>query len=371
MLFSERLEAADRRPSGFDYLRLILASAVIVSHSTNVVSGIEVAKALFFSFWRIPLIVILPAFFALSGFLVAGSLSRCPSLLGFVGLRVLRLVPALAVEVFLSALLIGPLLTAFTMHDYFSSPAFAAYFLNIVGIIHFTLPGVFLTNPWPEIVNTQLWTIPFELEAYMVLTLLALAGIARKRAWFLAAAVLMQTGAALYRFTHPEPLPLLVGGRLLVLCFIFGVTAYFYRDRIRSNAGIAIASGILLAVLFYIPGGEYFIGAPITYLTIYIGLFNPKRIRFFLSGDYSYGMYLYGFPIQQCLVALIPSLSVGGNAVLALAIAFIIAHFSWHLVEKRAMALKKPLHGLERAGLSQISQTPLGRRVARLLAAGA
>ncbi len=108
--------------------------------------------------------VVLPAFFALSGFLVSTSLFRSKTIFEFVTLRVVRMMPALFGEVLISALLLGPLLTAFTIQEYFSSRQFYVYWLNIIGEIHFQLPGLFLDNPDPGRVNLQLWTIPLELK---------------------------------------------------------------------------------------------------------------------------------------------------------------------------------------------------------------
>ena len=96
-------------------------------------------------------------FFALSGFLVAGSMERTPKLSQFLTLRIIRLVPALAVEVLLCALILGPLVTNKPLWDYFAAPEFWAYFRNIVGDVHFTLPGVFEDNKLPRIVNASLW----------------------------------------------------------------------------------------------------------------------------------------------------------------------------------------------------------------------
>jgi peptidoglycan/LPS O-acetylase OafA/YrhL len=177
----EKMAAASNRPAGFDYMRLILASAVILTHSFMVTGTSAQAVALWYSDYRAVFGLILPMFFALSGFLVAGSLERNKSLVSFLGLRAIRLVPALALEVTLSALILGPLLTTMQLHDYFISPLFSHYFLNIIGDIHYHLPGLFNKNPVGSKVNSQLWTIPFELLCYISLAFIAFLGIAARR----------------------------------------------------------------------------------------------------------------------------------------------------------------------------------------------
>src|ERR1700744_2350383 len=147
----QRLVEGQNRPSGFDYLRIVLAVGVVLAHSFLLPTGPAGENNWYFMF--APLIV--PMFFALSGFLIAGSFERAKSLFVFFGLRVFRIAPALSVEVLISALILGPLLTDYSLRQYLAAPEFHAYFLNIVGEIHYVLPGVFLHNP-NNLVNGQL-----------------------------------------------------------------------------------------------------------------------------------------------------------------------------------------------------------------------
>src|SRR5258708_3061988 len=97
--------------SGFDYLRLILAFSVLGWHTIPLCYGKEFAAQVLAGPIGNLVRLVLPMFFALSGFLVAASLERSSSLRVFLGLRGLRILPALTVEVLLSALILGPLLT--------------------------------------------------------------------------------------------------------------------------------------------------------------------------------------------------------------------------------------------------------------------
>lgn len=177
---AERMQACHGFTSGFDYLRLFLALSVLTYHSFGVVYGVEAAYKTWMGPWRSIVGCVLPIFFALSGFLVAASLERTRKLTTFMMYRTLRIVPALAVEVTLSALLIGPVLTSLSFREYFAHPDTWSYFYNIIGHIHYYLPGVFEGNPRPQ-VNVSLWTIPYELECYIALFLLAVTGLVRRR----------------------------------------------------------------------------------------------------------------------------------------------------------------------------------------------
>jgi peptidoglycan/LPS O-acetylase OafA/YrhL len=68
--------------------------------------------------------------------------------------------------------------TTLPLTKYFSHPTFWSYFGNLIGWIHFLLPGVFENNPLNIAVNLSLWTVPYELECYIALMALALLGLA-------------------------------------------------------------------------------------------------------------------------------------------------------------------------------------------------
>ena len=356
MTLGDRLKRTGGRPAGFDVLRLGLAAAVIIQHGVNVTQGQAAADALFRSGWRALFEPVLPMFFALSGFLVAGSLFRCRSLIGFCGLRLLRIVPALAVEVGLSALLLGPLLTVLPLAAYVADPAFGAYLLNIFGLIHYELPGVFLTNPDPRTVNAQLWTVPYELECYLALAGLAMLGLPWRRLWFVAAVVALQILLVCAMLTAPATLEITVPGRALVLCFLAGVALFLFKERIPWHGGLFLLAAGLGEALLWMPGGSALVAWPAAYATIYLGLLSPPKPAFLFDGDYSYGLYLYGFPIQQTLASLWPGMPAVVNAFAALLLAFGFAQLSWRLVERRALMLRPTLHRIENGVLARLPQ---------------
>ena len=351
--FENALRAANGRPSGFDYLRIALAIVVVVVHSIDTSYGWTVTDAYWASL-AAPLIrSVLPFFFALSGFLVAGSLETSKTIPGFLGLRVIRIYPALVVEVLLSALVIGPLLTTESLAAYFGSRQFQSYLLNMFGDVHFFLPGVFQHNPVPGYVNWQLWTVPYELACY--LTLAGVAILARKqlRLFVLIGAItLMASGAGREIFssgiTINEVSGPLTGGNLVV-CFLAGVCLYLYRHHIPLSraafAGALVLTGVLL---WKNQLGVYFVGFPAAYCVAFVGLSNPKRLSFLKGADYSYGLFLYHFAVQQALMELMPgSRHWWLNLPLTLALTTLLAALSWHLVEKPALRLRAPLKRLE------------------------
>jgi peptidoglycan/LPS O-acetylase OafA/YrhL len=347
---ADRMSRAGGRPSGFDYLRVCLALAVVGWHSLVVSYGTDFQARFLAGPWRPAPALILPMFFALSGFLVAGSLRR-NTIASFLALRALRIAPALAVEVCVSALLLGPLLTQLPVGEYFSDQRFLVYPLNIVGDIHYFLPGLFDNNPFPFYVNAQLWTIPFELECYVALALLALVGICRAPGPLLCATVTLNLVWAAEDLARGgwATAGSIVPGHVLPLCFLAGVVLYMFRDRVPFRFSWCAAAFALSLVGLSLPGGDYLVAFPVAYLTVAIGLLNPRKRWLVGWGDYSYGIYLYGFPIEQ-LVASRGAAFQHWYIVLALAVPLTVglAALSWNLVERPILGLRRHAAVLDR-----------------------
>ncbi|WP_160008910.1 acyltransferase [Rhizobium sp. 18055] len=349
--FSQMLQAADGRPSGFDYMRIGLAVAITLYHSVRVTFGTEVDHELWQTLLRGPLRSVLPMFFVLSGFLVAGSLVRCRTLVSFLGLRAIRIYPALIGEVLLSALIIGPFFTDLPLLQYFTDPQFFRYLANVTGHISYWLPGVFAHNPDATVVNAQLWTVPFELYCYLLLSGLTLLGLKKQRWIGLVALGALIVGYVVFRQFKPDPLAGLanLSGWELMLYFLGGVCAYQFRDRIPAGPLLFCLSVALSFVLLQtVPGGEYLAIPPVVYMTIYLGLTNYQQTIFSKLSDFSYGLFLYHWTIQQCLVALLP------QAKSALLTAFVgligglaIAWVSWTFIERPALSSKRRVLDLE------------------------
>lgn len=350
--------AAGGRPAGFDYMRLILAVCVLALHAYSLSEGQDVARLLWMTFPMGGLMsLVLPMFFALSGFLVAGSMMRSGSVFTFMGLRFIRIYPALAVDVLLTALLIGPIVTSYSLSEYFSHPMFLHYLSNVTGHdITFTLPGAFENQP-DTAANKQLWTVPFELYCYIALGLLMLFGARRDRRIVLFGTVvifllgLTMTGVRTdwaFGDWHGA-----VAGWMLVIAFLLGVNVYLWQDEIPCSPPIVVVTFVLSVLLFSFGPFDRIAGVfPASLLTVYLGVMNPKRIRLIAGADYSYGIFLYHYVIQQTLIHF-----AGGDLawywtlILSLPLAALFAAFSWTVVEKPALRLKAFLPRIERLAL--------------------
>ena len=324
--------------TGFDYLRLGLSVAVLVWHSILLTAGPAAYSGLWSGPFRCIPAAILPMFFALSGFLVTGSLMRT-SIPHFLALRALRLVPALAVEVTLSALILGVAFTTMPLREYFTSPEFFRYFGNILGLVHFTLPGVFAQNTVPRVINSQLWTIPFELECYAAIVFVSLALGSGRRRLFVMLLVLfsaaVSAGALFAHSVEPAGPP---QGRALVTAFLAGVGLYLYRRELPYSHALGAAAMLISFIFLELPGGLYIAAFPIAYQTVWLGLMRPPRVPF---GDWSYGVYLFHFPIEQTIAHIFPGLGHWWAMALAASVpTAACAGLSWTLIERPILRRK-------------------------------
>jgi peptidoglycan/LPS O-acetylase OafA/YrhL len=359
MTLLDQMERTSGRSSGFDYMRVVLAAMIICLHSVTTSYGMPAQDALWGSIPGRPLTLMVPMFFALSGFLVAGSWERCRTLISFLGLRVLRIFPALSAQVVLSALIIGPVVTTLPLQAYLHDPLFLRFFWNAVGHTQYFLPGVFTHNPAPY-VNGQLWTVPYELDCYLILTGLALVGVVKRRALLLLALSAVQLFLVFHAFFRPHGVSVGMSGELIGLCFMWGLGFYRFRDRVPFGLGFGLAAMALSVALVMIPNGKYLAPMPVAYGTVCLGLMNPPRDRLVMSGDYSYGLYVFGYPIQQ-MIATQPALRDWRlNLLIALPCAFAVAFVSWHMLERRALGLRGRLIDFEASVLRLLRR--LGRR---------
>jgi peptidoglycan/LPS O-acetylase OafA/YrhL len=340
------LEANKGVGPGFDALRLVLSVWIFTLHSMFVCIGLPAAAEFAANpIHRIFITPILPMFFGVSGYLVTGSAIRTKNVSTFLLFRVFRIAPALIVEVTLSAIVLGPWLTETTLIEYFSDPTFFRYFLNIVGSVHFYLPGLFTHNPVPGIVNNNLWTLRPEFFCYIFITIMIVSKVIFSRRYFAVVGLSIFCLTVAYMLLKRSQFysELAVADwKILILAFILGCAALHWNDRIVISTRNAVIAAFGASVTLVYPPFISLGLLGLTYLVVYIGtrkLYLPSFLR---SGDYSYGVYLFGFPLQQTLVYFLP-LEYRHEAIvlgLGLPLTLAFAMFSWHFVEKPILKLK-------------------------------
>ncbi|HSX02870.1 MAG TPA: acyltransferase [Candidatus Saccharimonadia bacterium] len=350
---AERLKG---RQNNFDLLRFVAAGLVIVSHSFALAGYPEpmVGKTTLGT-------LAVAIFFIMSGFLIAQSWVQHPRMAAFLGKRVLRIVPGLAGVLVFSVFVLGPAFTSLTRQAYFAS---ADTFSYLNGIFIYTigsmLPGVFAGNPLGYAINGSLWTLPYEFTAYLLVALLSgLALLRRHRAgWIVVFALFLPLNYVLRRWAPELHLPFfnLDVGIIahLTAYFVGGTLLYVFRQRVRLSAGLAWAALAVFAVSSAWPLAWLYLSyLTLPYLIIYLAFMQAGRLaNFGRYGDFSYGLYIYAFPVQQALVAGTPGISPLRLMALAFPITLALAICSWHLIEAPALRLKR-YFGTERYPLLQ------------------
>jgi len=336
--------------SGFDFLRISLAFSIIFWHTLLVCYGID-SEAWFWTGPIRPAVYsLVPSFFVLSGFLIAGSLER-NDIKTFLFYRAARIYPALFLEVTLSCIFFGVLFTNIPLLDYIKNYQFYRYLLNVTGVISYTLPGVFEKNPI-HVVNAQLWTIPIELKCYIIIVIIDFFGLLKKIhivATTLFAFGFMYMCVKIVRHqyvpTFGRPSDYRPSDYIVITSFIYGLIFYVMRDRIIINIKIFIFSLIMAWILMLSPSTSFLAMIPLSYVIIYLGVQNPRIPCLKQLGNYSYGIYLYGFSIQQAVYsAFISCRTPITNFVVSGFFAVITASLSWHLVEARILRNRSKLY---------------------------
>lgn len=280
-------------------------------------------------------------FFVISGYLVAASWQRDPSLWRFALRRFLRIWPALTAALVFTAYVLGAWVTELPLREYLTNRATANYLQGLWMNIHFVLPGVFEHNPYPRGVNGSLWTIPLEVRCYVILGLAGLIGLLKFRSvfllcialymgWFLARSNADLTGSIHY-------------GRELSAFFLAGAALHaLERQWSRRPATWAACIGISFAITWLFGWRHTALLIALPFVIIYAGTrATPYLRRAGRWGDPSYGIYLFAFPIQQLIILYTwPALGFGGTLTIALLCTTALAYVSWHLLEKQALKFK-------------------------------
>jgi peptidoglycan/LPS O-acetylase OafA/YrhL len=341
---------ASGKDNNFNLLRMIAAYAVLLTHCFVLVTGSQDSEPLRLSLGMTIGSMAVDLFFATSGFLVTASLLTRASALEFIWARALRILPALLAALVVSIIVLGTFFSTMPVPDFFTDRATYVYFvkcITLVAGVGYELPGVFQGNPYGAVVNGSLWTLPHEVRMYGTLVILWIAlrlfGTAARR---LMLATLVVIGAlaagALLLLAHFGVLA--DGGNKVRLGYMFfsGAAFYVLRNRIVLAPWIALALVALLAITlndrhwFFV---AYIVSAP--YLLLHLAYVPGGAIRRFNQlGDYSYGVYIYAFPVQQACIALMPGVSIAQLAVAATLLTFTLAAISWHVVEKPALKWK-------------------------------
>lgn|GEM_PF-649965 len=331
--------------AGFDGIRLVAAMAVILSHAFVIAGGTSENGLLIQLLGGRKVLGVLGdygvcTFFIISGFLLSRSLSVNPSTVTYAVNRALRIIPAFAACVLVSAFVIGPICTGVSWGSYFSSAetrSFSAHSLN--GFTDWALPGVFAYDgDLSKQVNGSLWSLRYEALSYVFLLLVWTVCRSATLATWVVVAVAIGT------WTSPFVTARVLGIAYTLPYFAGGVLMQWVHARYGTNRALALASAafMVLAGAFHLQTQAFAVlGA---YLVVFFGeRQNPGSKLAEKIGDCSYGLYLYGWPVEQ----LVRQFTGTTNPLLlftaALPLTLGLAFLSCHLIEKPAMKHRRAI----------------------------
>jgi peptidoglycan/LPS O-acetylase OafA/YrhL len=329
----------ERQFHAFDLLRLGAAFSVLVSHVfmlTGKDGGFLGAGSLG--------ILAVNVFFVISGFLVAKSWTACAGLPQFTRNRLLRIFPGLTAVVALSSFVLGPIMTSLPWGTYFADLRTYRYLLSAALDNQRGLPGVFDDNAHPGLLNGSLWTLSYEFLMYGALAVCGLLS-GRYFKWAVLAIYLVAICGCVIHL----PL-LLVDSRTALLVghifdfgsyFFAGALAWCFREYVVLRGSLVLLGLLGLALRARLNFDAVVWNFALPYIVLWLGLRSaPAWTAHFQRNDYSYGLYIWAFPLQQTVVSLIGGGSFALNLLIDTLAAASAAWLSWRLVERPALQLK-------------------------------
>ncbi len=346
-------DSVHRSNNNFDFIRFLAASFVIITHSQALTGhgGNDWLSSISrgtIQFSHLGVAV----FFTISGYLIAQSLIRSKTYSGYLWKRFLRIFPGLAVVLALLILVLGPLVSTVPLKDYFSSPQTWGVMLTLsLFKLNLVLPGVFTNNPMTNSINGSLWTLAYEFSFYLLLLVAGLTRVIKNRyiiLLFWLGLFAVRTYLRQKIFVYDYATPYLLGLNIMYvvewgLFFGAGTLFYLFRDEIKFNVFVFVAACVatIAAVYFSEAAGRivYYITLP--YIIFYLSFLPGALNHFGKYGDFSYGIYIYAYPVQQTLIYFLGAdLGTPLLALLSFAGTLPLAVLSWYLVEKKALAFK-------------------------------
>jgi peptidoglycan/LPS O-acetylase OafA/YrhL len=354
-------ESLAGRHNSLNFLRLVLAFTVVAAHS-EYVGG--VGDGVIHGKGTIGTLAVF-GFFGISGYLVGQSADR-NSVARYLWQRFLRIFPGFWVCLFVTVVLFGSIGWTHSHHPvgcgitcYFQNrglPYIGHNFFLRIDQTYIQGTRAYLQYP---VFNSPLWTLFYEFLCYLILATLSLTGLLRHRQAVLALTVgiwIAEIGAVI---TQHIPFDSWDIAAMITLApvFLTGTLIYLYRDVLTDSGWLALALGALMVASPWIPLGRSvyphatnYVGAAssvdlfgpaIAYPMLWLGIHLPLQ-RVGARNDYSYGIYIYAFPVQL-VVASWNVQRFGFVAYLLVCILFTLpfAVASWWLVEKRCLKLKK------------------------------
>jgi len=351
------------RDNSLNFLRVLFASLVLLSHAAGLAG---------FNNW-VGLInqssiaqIALYGFFIISGYLIAGSVLR-NSTFDYLIRRCLRIFPGLITCLLLTAFLFGVLAWR---HLPNRDTSYSSYFSGHDNPFTYVVKNSLLANPYwtqhmisgtPDSIlqnwNESIWTLFYEFICYIVILGLAIVGFLKHRFLLVGITTLLWAVVVTITLTpslsaHFNFLENLTAEQLLrfLLIFLTASVFYIFRNEIPDSGWLALGSAVIFTVGLSLPNGGRVPSLQFTpsdifvpfliYPILWCGIHLPLQ-KIGSKNDYSYGIYIYGWPISELVVAWnLERFGIAPYWLLCFVVAAPFAIASWWLIEKPALGFR-------------------------------
>lgn len=331
--------------NNFDVLRFLFASLVVFSHSYPLGEGHELREPLWNLTGQTTLGgVSVHCFFIISGFLIAASWDRRKDVGQFLKKRVLRIYPGFIIANAVGVFLVAPLAADSAIGN--AGVSLQQFVWDCLRLQGTQLPETLFPQNHLHAVNGSIWSIAYEFWCYVGVIILGLVPLFHRRSFVLGLFVVSLAVAFIFPTYHLEWFGGGILGKIfgypffwarLLPNYLVGVVAWRYREEIAVSNRLAILAVIALAASVPV-ANSWSVMFPIcgAYLVLWAAFHPSCKVHGFAKyGDFSYGMYLYAFPIQQLLV-----MNNAGSMnpyvlfALALPLSILAGMLSWYFVER-------------------------------------
>jgi peptidoglycan/LPS O-acetylase OafA/YrhL len=368
-------EALNSRNNSVNAIRLAFAGSIIVLHAMALGGYVdEMPKLIFHETFGT---YMLAGFFVISGYMITASRLASRGFGDYLWRRLLRIYPAWIASFVLVAVVLGPLsllIQGRPLSSYDWGSAAGYVYKNLYFRLNqFDITGTIEGIPFERIWNYSAWTLFYEFALWMCIGILVLIapkkllnpGIIAGLVVFTAIKVFDKVTNDLSQFGTANPgrsVGAIESNFLTTLMFVLeplarlgifffaGALLYVYRDKVKISWLVFWISVAISMVLGVIGWFHVFAALPWAYVIMHLGT-STRLSRVNYPNDYSYGTYIYAFPITQVLALIALEHPMPGWLFCTLAVLATapLAWLSWHVLEKPAMSLKRLTAGKDKA----------------------
>ncbi|MEO0378627.1 MAG: acyltransferase [Pseudomonadota bacterium] len=355
------------RDNNLNLIRMVAASCVLVSHAWPVANGTGAIEPLQTLIGHSMGWVSVGIFFVISGFLIPRSYDTARRRADWIAARIMRLFPGLAVVLFLTILLIGPWATTLSGTAYWGDARTWIYIPRNLSLVflQYELPGVFGEAPYVGTINGSLWTLIHEVLCYVCVFIAGVCGFLGHKRRMLIAFVAYLVFYVGLMFLPQDLVPSRAFAfRDLSFPFALGTVFYIWRERIWLSWRILAGLTLVMVAGNWTPIFDQIFLIWLAYATFVLAYIPAHAwVRAYNKiGDYSYGTYIYAFPVQQMANHLSGyDQSPWTNIMFSFPVTLVLAILSWHFVEKPGLALR----GRVADGLSRMNPRAFRARAPR------